>query len=144
LIKKNIFEIKYNTSFVQVMIECAKAPRKEQDGTWIHPDMIETYSQLHTQGFAHSFEAWIDNELVGGGYGIIVGDIFCGESMFSIVSGASKVAFTKLVQRLKRNNFSLIDSQIHTPYLESFGSKHISRDEYLKLVKEALSKPRDF
>jgi len=144
LIRKEMFEIKFNTSFIQVMIECGDAPRPDQDGTWIHPDMIETYSQLHTQKFAHSFEAWIGDELVGGGYGIIVGDIFCGESMFSKVSGASKVAFVALVERLKENGFSLIDSQIHTEYLESFGAKHISRDDYLSRVKIALTKPRDF
>jgi len=143
-IKKNIFQIKYDTSFVQVMIECANAPRPDQDGTWIHPDMIETYSQLHRDGFAHSFEAWLDGELVGGGYGVIVGDIFCGESMFSKLSGASKVAFVHLVNRLKDNGFSLIDSQIHTQYLESFGAKHISRDAYLDKVKKALEKPKDF
>jgi len=143
-IKKNIFEIKYDTSFVQVMIECANAPRKDQDGTWIIPEMIEAYSELHNMGFAHSFEAWLDGELVGGGYGVVVGDIFCGESMFSKVSDASKVAFVHLVKRLKENGFSLIDSQIHTPYLESFGSKHITRDMYIKRVKEALLKPRDF
>ena len=144
LIRKNIFEIRFDENFVQVMIECANAPRKDQDGSWIHPDMIETYSELHAQKFAHSFEAYIDGELVGGGYGVIVGDIFCGESMFSKVSGASKVAFVALVERLKQNGFTLIDSQIHTPYLESFGAKHISRDEYLEKVKVALTKPRDF
>jgi leucyl/phenylalanyl-tRNA--protein transferase len=144
LIRKEMFEIKFNTSFIQVMIECGDVPRPDQDGTWIHPDMIETYTELHRQKFAHSFEAWIGDELVGGGYGVIVGDIFCGESMFSKVSGASKVAFVALVERLKQNGFSLIDSQIHTKYLESFGAKHISRDEYLDRVKEALNKPRDF
>jgi leucyl/phenylalanyl-tRNA--protein transferase len=143
-IKKNIFTIKFNSSFVQVMIECANIPRKDQDDSWIHPDMIEAYGTLHTQGFAHSFEAWIDDELVGGGYGVIVGDIFCGESMFSKVSDASKVAFVALVQRLKKNGFTLIDSQIHTPYLESFGAKHITRDDYLQKVKEALLKPKEF
>jgi leucyl/phenylalanyl-tRNA--protein transferase len=144
LIRKDMFEIKFDTAFTQVMIECANSPRIDQDGTWIIPDMIEAYSELHNQGFAHSFEAWIGDELVGGGYGVVVGDIFCGESMFSKVSGASKVAFVKLVQRLEKNGFSLIDSQIHTPYLESFGSKHITRDMYLNRVKEALIKPRDF
>jgi len=144
LIKKDMFEIRFDTNFTQVMIECGDAPRPNQDGTWIHPDMVETYSELFAQKFAHSFEAYIDNELVGGGYGIIIGDIFCGESMFSKVSGASKVAFVALVERLKQNGFTLIDSQIHTPYLESFGAKHISRDEYLARVKTALTKPRDF
>ena len=143
-IKKGIFEIRYNTSFVQVLIECANASRPDQDGTWITSDMIEAYSDLHRDGWAHSFEAWVDGELVGGGYGVVIGDIFCGESMFAKRSDASKVAFVDLVQRLKENGFSLIDSQIHTPYLESFGAKHISRDEYLGLVKESLNNQKNF
>jgi len=143
-IKKKIFEIKFDTAFVQVMIECANAPREDQDGTWIHPDMIETYSELFKQGFAHSFEAWMDGKLVGGGYGIIVGDIFCGESMFTKKNDASKVAFVHLVERLKKNGFTLIDSQIHTNHIESLGAKHITRDLYLQKVKEALCKPKDF
>jgi len=143
-IKKNIFQIKYNTSFVQVMIECANSPRPDQDGTWIHPDMIETYSHLHSNGFAHSFEAWLDGELVGGGYGVVVGDIFCGESMFSKVSNASKVAFVHLVQRLKNNGFTLIDSQVHTAYLEDFGAKHIKRELYLQKIQNALNNSKVF
>jgi leucyl/phenylalanyl-tRNA--protein transferase len=142
-IKKNIFEIKYDTAFVQVLIECANAYRPDQDGTWIVPEMIEAYSELHRLGYAHSFEAWLDGELVGGGYGVIVGDIFCGESMFAKVSDASKVAFVHLVERLKANGFRLIDSQVHTEHLERFGAKHISRDEYLQYVYQAnsISKP---
>jgi leucyl/phenylalanyl-tRNA--protein transferase len=143
-IKKNLFEIKYDTAFVQVMIECANAKRPDTEGTWIVPEMIESYSELHKAGFAHSFEAWYDGELVGGGYGVAIGDIFCGESMFAKKSDASKVAFVHLVERLKSNGFSLIDSQIHTDYLEKFGAVHISRDEYLIKVKEALLKPKKF
>jgi leucyl/phenylalanyl-tRNA--protein transferase len=143
-IKKNLFEIKYDTAFVQVMIECANAKRPNTEGTWIVPEMIEAYSELHKAGFAHSFEAWYDGELVGGGYGVAIGDIFCGESMFAKKSDASKVAFVHLVERLKSNGFSLIDSQIHTDYLEKFGAVHISRDEYLIKVKEALLKPKKF
>lgn len=143
-IKKNLFEIKYDTAFVQVMIECANAKRPDHDGTWIVPEMIEAYSELHQAGFAHSFEAWYDGELVGGGYGVAIGDIFCGESMFAKKNDASKVAFVHLVERLKSNGFSLIDSQIHTDYLEKFGAVHISRDEYLIKVKEALLKPKKF
>ena len=144
VIKKNHFEIKYDTSFVQVMIECANASRPDQDGTWITSDMIEAYSELHNQGWAHSFEAWLDGKLVGGGYGVSIGDIFCGESMFSKVSNSSKVAFVDLVNRLKNNGFKLIDSQIYTNYLESFGAKHISREDYLYLVKQSLINPKVF
>ncbi|MEA3513151.1 MAG: leucyl/phenylalanyl-tRNA--protein transferase [Campylobacterota bacterium] len=143
-IRKNIFEVKFNTNFRSVMENCAKVKRADQEGSWITNDMIEAYCELHASGFAHSFESYFEGELVGGGYGVMIGDIFCGESMFSLKSDSSKIAFVSLVNRLKANGFSLIDSQIHTPYLESFGAIHISRDKYLKLVKEALSKPRDF
>jgi leucyl/phenylalanyl-tRNA--protein transferase len=143
-IKKNLFEIKYDTAFVQVMIECANAKRPNTEGTWIVPEMIEAYSELHKAGFAHSFEAWYDGELVGGGYGVAIGDIFCGESMFAKKNDASKVAFVHLVERLKANGFSLIDSQIHTDYLEKFGAVHISRDEYLTKVENALLNPKKF
>lgn len=144
VIKKQPFEIKYDTSFVQVMIECANASRPDQDGTWIVPDMIEAYSELHSLGHAHSFEAWENGELVAGGYGVVVGDIFCGESMFTKVSDGSKIAFVHLVERLKANGFKYIDSQIYTDHLERFGAKHIPRETYIRLVKEALLKPRDF
>ena len=143
-IKKEIFEIRYDTSFVQVMIQCANASRPDQDGTWITPEMIETYSKLHLNGFAHSFEAFYDGKLVGGGYGVVVGDIFCGESMFSKKSDASKVAFVHLVNKLKNNGFKLIDSQIHTPYLENFGAIHISRKKYISMVEKALYNSKDF
>ena len=143
-IAKKIFDIRYDTSFVQVMIACASVSRPDQDGTWITPEMIQAYTQLHSQGFAHSFEAFYEGELVGGGYGIVVGNIFCGESMFSKKSDASKVAFVSLVSRLKNNGFKLIDSQIHTPYLESFGAKHISREKYISLVQDALNNPKSF
>ncbi len=143
-IKKEIFTIKFNTNFRFVIEECAKAKRPEQDGTWITSDMVEAYCDLHNAGHAHSFEAYFDGELVGGGYGVEIGNIFCGESMFSKKSDSSKVAFISLVQRLKNNGFKIIDSQIHTPYLESFGAKHISRDEYLQHVKESLNNPKEF
>jgi leucyl/phenylalanyl-tRNA--protein transferase len=143
-INKNIFEVKFDTNFVQVMIECANAKRVDQDGTWIVPEMIEAYSELHSLGYAHSFESYCDGELVGGGYGVAIGDIFCGESMFALKSDASKVALVGLVNRLKQKGFSLIDSQIHTQHLENFGAKHISRAEYIKKVKNALENPKEF
>jgi leucyl/phenylalanyl-tRNA--protein transferase len=143
-IRKNIFEVKFDTNFEEVIKECAKAKRPDQDGTWITTDMIEAYCDLHKAGFAHSFESYFDGKLVGGGYGVVIGDIFCGESMFALKNDASKVAFVALVQRLQKNGFSLIDSQIYTDYLASFGAKEILRDEYLYLVEEALNNPRDF
>jgi leucyl/phenylalanyl-tRNA--protein transferase len=144
IIKKNIFEIRFDTNFTRVMIECANAYRADQDGTWIGPEMIEAYSKLHSQGIAHSFEAYYENELVGGGYGVVIGDIFCGESMFSLKNDASKVAFVALVQRLKNNGFRYIDSQIHTEHLERFGAKNITRIEYLKLVQESSENFKEF
>ena len=143
-IKKNIFEVKFDTNFEQVIKECAKAKRPDQDGTWITDDMIEAYCDLHHAGHAHSFESYFDGKLVGGGYGVVIGNIFCGESMFALKNDASKVAFVALVERLKKNGFALIDSQIYTDYLASFGAKNILRDEYLALVEEALNNPRDF
>jgi len=142
-IKKGLFEIKFDTNFKQVMIECSKC-REGQDGTWIHKDIIETFCELHDLGHAHSFEAYYDNELVGGGYGLEVGNIFCGESMFAKKADASKVAFYYLVQRLKKNGFKFIDCQIPTPHLISLGAKEISRELFLQYVSKALENPRDF
>lgn len=143
-IRKNIFEVKFDMNFEKVIKECAKAKRPDQDGTWITTDMIEAYCDLYKAGFAHSFESYIDGKLVGGGYGVVIGDIFCGESMFTLKSDASKVAFVALVERLKKNGFSLIDSQVYTEYLASFGAKEIARDKYLLLVKKALNNSKEF
>ena len=143
-LKKEIFEIKFDTSFLEVIKNCANTYRPNQNSTWIHPNMIHTYNKLHQQGYAHSFEAWFDGELVGGGYGIVVGDIFCGESMFSLVADASKVAFVHLITRLKNNGFTLIDSQIYSEHLENFGAKYISREIYLQKVKESSKKHINF
>jgi len=143
-IKKNIFEVKFDTNFRLIVENCAKIKRAREDGTWITDDMIEAYCELFDAGFAHSFESYFEGELVGGGYGVVIGDIFCGESMFSFKSDASKVAFVSLVQRLKEQGFAMIDSQIYTEHLATFGAKNISRDEYLVHVKKALLNPKDF
>ena len=143
-INKQIFSVKFDTNFKQVMQECAKMPREGQKGSWILPEVIDAYCQLHEMGFAHSFEAYVDNELVGGGYGIVVGDIFCGESMFAKHNDASKVAFYYLVEHLKQQGFSMIDCQIPTAHLKSLGAKEIERTQFLQYVKEALEKPRNF
>ena len=134
---------KFDTNFKQVMIECSKN-REGQNGTWIHKDIIDTFCELHDLGHTHSFEAYYDNELVGGGYGLEVGDIFCGESMFAKKADASKVAFYHLVQRLKKNGFKLVDCQIPTPHLVTLGAKEISRELFLQYVSKALENPRDF
>lgn len=143
-ISSNFYEVKFNHNFRQTMIECSKIPRAGQNGTWIHNDVIEAYTQLHTMGFAHSFETYYNGELVGGGYGLSIGNMFCGESMFAKKSDASKVALYFLVQRLQENGFKLIDCQIPTPHLESLGAKEINRKEFLDLVKKALENPKEF
>ncbi len=142
-IKKEIFDIRFDTNFKQVMIECSKT-REGQDGSWIHKDLIDSFCKLHDLGYAHSFEAYYDNKLVGGGYGLEVGNIFCGESMFAKKTDASKVAFYHLVQRLKKNRFKLIDCQIPTTHLLTLGAKEISRNLFLKYTYEALENPREF
>ena len=131
-IKNNEFKITKNKAFRDVMESCAQTKRKGQRGTWITSEMMESYCQLHKLGLAISVEVWQNNNLVGGLYGIDLNNgIFCGESMFSLVSNASKVGFVTFVER---SNYKLIDCQLHTNHLESFGAKHISRDSFIKLL----------
>lgn len=143
-IRKNTFKVKFDTNFKQIMNECAKIKRDGQDGTWITDNMIETFCELHDMGYAHSFESYYKDELVGGGYGLAIGDMFCGESMFAKKSDASKVAFAALVNRLKNNGFSFIDCQIPTDHLISLGAKIITRDKFLKLVQKSLENCKNF
>lgn len=143
-IKKEIFEIRFDTNFKEVMRECSTINRGHNDGTWIHKELIDAYCKLHERGDAHSFEAYYNNELVGGGYGITVGNIFCGESMFAKKNDASKVAFCYLIQRLKENGFSVVDCKIPSAHLVSLGAKEISRDRFLKLVSIALENYKNF
>jgi leucyl/phenylalanyl-tRNA--protein transferase len=143
-INKNIFEVKFDINFAQTMIECAKIKREGQDGTWINEAMIEAYCKLFDLGFAHSFESYYNGELVGGGYGVVLGNIFCGESMFAKKTDASKVALYYLVKHLKKQGFELIDCQIPTPHLISLGAKIIQRDKFLKLVQKSLENPKEF
>lgn len=143
-INKNIFEIKFNTNFAKVIKNCSKLNRKNQKKTWILQEVIDAYISLHKMGFAHSFEAYFEGELVGGGYGIIIGDIFTGESMFSLKDDASKVAFYWLCQKLDKNGFNFVDCQIPSEHLKSLGAVEISRDNFLDEVKLSLSNPCDF
>ncbi|RXJ56303.1 leucyl/phenylalanyl-tRNA--protein transferase [Candidatus Marinarcus aquaticus] len=138
------FEVHFDRNFTQTMIECSKVPRPGQTGTWILPEVIQAYSELHRMGYAHSFESYYKEELVGGGYGIAIGNMFCGESMFAKQTDASKVALYHLVEHLKKQGFAFIDCQIPTPHLSSLGAKKISRDSFLERVKQALENPRDF
>lgn len=144
VINKDIYEIKFDENFTQTMIECKNISRENQKGTWIQDELIEAYTKIHEMGFAHSFEAYYEGELVGGGYGINIGNIFCGESMFAKKSNASKVAFYFLVQRLKEKGFTLIDCQIPSPHLESLGAKKMDRKDFLKLVKESSENLKEF
>ncbi|RYD79693.1 MAG: leucyl/phenylalanyl-tRNA--protein transferase, partial [Sphingobacteriales bacterium] len=112
--------------------------RQGQDGTWITEEMKEAYTILHRQGFAHSAEAWLNNELVGGLYGIRLGNVFFGESMFSHTSNASKFAFINYVQQLKKENVKLIDCQLHTNHLESLGAKMINRKHFIELLYQLI------
>jgi leucyl/phenylalanyl-tRNA--protein transferase len=137
-IRKDSFRITLDEAFEEVIERCAAVPRPGQDGTWITDEMIDGYIELHRLGLAHSAEAWSGGELVGGLYGVSLGSIFFGESMFADRSDASKVAFVTLVEQLLRWDFSLIDSQVHTDHLERFGSTEIPRARYLRLLREAL------
>lgn len=132
ILKKSEFKVTVNKDFKTVIEECALAKREGQNGTWITEQMIEAYIKLHKLGYAKSVEVWQNSKLVGGLYGVDLGNnVFCGESMFAKVSNASKVGFITFVQN---SNYHLIDCQIHTKHLESLGAKHIPRSEFLKYL----------
>lgn len=137
VLKKDIFQVTYNTAFEKVIRECATIKRPDQEGTWITEEMIAAYIKFHQTGMAHSVEVWQEGVLVGGLYGVYLKEkkIFCGESMFAKVSNASKVAFIKLVRDLRAEGVRLIDCQVYTPHLESLGAMEIPRAEFLKYLK---------
>ena len=135
VLRSGKFKVTTNTCFAEVIKACSVVPREDQDGTWITDDMQAAYIKLHQQGYAHSVEVWEQNELVGGLYGIWVGEVFCGESMFSRVSNASKTALIYLCQT---NRFKLIDCQVHTSHLESMGARMISREQYIAVLHNSL------
>ncbi len=137
LIRKNNYTIQTDTHFAEVMQACA-APRKDQQGTWIHPQMIVAYSKLHQLGLAHSVETWINGELVGGLYGIALGKVFFGESMFSRSPNASKIAFVHLVKQLSEWEFALIDCQVKTAHLASLGAREIPRTIFRQLLEQHI------
>jgi leucyl/phenylalanyl-tRNA--protein transferase len=140
LLKKPTFTITMDRAFNQVVKACA-APRQEIPGTWIQPEMMANYAKLHELGIAHSIEVWQDEKLVGGLYGLSIGQIFCGESMFSLVSNASKVALVELVKLLKQRQFALIDCQMLNPHLMSLGAQEIPRTEFLRILRENRDAP---
>ncbi|PCK10166.1 MAG: leucyl/phenylalanyl-tRNA--protein transferase [Alteromonadaceae bacterium] len=138
LLNKKPFKITMDHAFHQVIRQCASISRNGENGTWITDDMLEAYLDLHHAGFAHSVEAWQGDQLVGGLYGIALGKAFFGESMFSSASGASKIAFVHLVKQLQRWQFELIDCQMKTEYLMSFGAKEVSREQFESKLKLAI------
>ncbi len=135
VMRSNLFRLTKDTCFETVIEQCAAIPRPGQDGTWITPQMKKAYVELHKKGIAHSYEVWSEDQLVGGLYGIDLGHVFCGESMFSLVSDASKFAFIKLGQELDSKNYVLIDCQVHTRHLASLGAEEISRSSFLRQLK---------
>lgn len=143
--KKFPFQLRINSAFSEVICNCAAAERPGQDGSWITSKIIRTYNEFHRLKMAHSFEAWMpDGTLAGGLYGIVCGRIFCGESMFYKVSGASKFCFVKLVEELKKHEFALIDTQMVTPLTGAFGAKELPCREYFALLDEYGAAPAPF
>ena len=136
IIRKKVFTTSIDQAFEQVIFACAQSPRKDQDGTWITDDMQQAYIDLHRLGMAHSAECWLNGELVGGLYGIALGKVFFGESMFARQSNASKVAFVHLLDELKKDNYALIDCQVTTDHLLSLGAEEIPRELFLELIKQ--------
>ena len=136
LITGKRFQVTFDRCFPNVVMNCAQATRMDQPGTWITEEMMTAYGRLHEQGHAHSVEVWQQDQLVGGLYGVSVGACFCGESMFSHVSNASKVALVHLVKRLKQLQFQLIDCQVHTPHLERMGAELLPRSLYINFLRK--------
>ena len=132
------FKVSFDRAFTEVMWACAE-PRDGQAGTWIQPEMVAAYSELHRLGYAHSVETWLDDELVGGLYGVSIGKMFFGESMFSRRSNASKVALARLSQQLVRWEFGLIDCQMVTPHLASLGAEAVPRAEFQQRLAELVN-----
>lgn len=141
-LRKNIFAVTFDRAFTEVVAACAN-PRKDAAGTWITTEIHQAYSRLHRAGYAHSVEAWLDDELVGGLYGVALGQVFFGESMFHTRTDASKVAFATLVQQLNAWGYQLIDCQVHTQHLESFGAEQIDRAYFAKLLDRFCAIPAD-
>lgn len=140
-IRKGTYSVTMDSAFEEVIRTCAGIHRTDKGGTWITEDMMRAYIRLHKAGFAHSVESWADGELCGGLYGVSLGSVFFGESMFAQRNDASKVAFSGLVERLQEWGCSVIDCQVTTAHLRRFGAREISRDEFLALLDEGLKQP---
>ena len=135
LLKRNTFEFRINSSFEAVVRNCQQANRKDQDGTWITEEIVSAYCKLHELGYAHCAETWQDGALIGGLYGIRMGNVFFGESMFSKRNNASKYAFIRYVQQLQNEGVVLIDCQVYTAHLESLGARMIPRKLFIDFLK---------
>jgi leucyl/phenylalanyl-tRNA--protein transferase len=138
-IKKDSYKVTMDSAFESVIMHCASVHNKSDGATWITDEMMEAYIQLHRSGVAHSVETWLDDKLVGGLYGISLGSAFFGESMFAKKSDASKVAFVFLIQQLQKWEFTLIDCQITTAHLKTFGAHEVSRKKFMTLLESALT-----
>jgi leucyl/phenylalanyl-tRNA---protein transferase len=139
-LRNKCYEVRVDSAFRQVMRACA-APRREQAGTWIHEDMIAAYTGLHQMGVAHSVETWMNGSLVGGLYGIAIGRMFYGESMFSHATDASKIAIAHLAAQLQRWGYGMIDCQMNTSHLASLGAREIPRAEFMHRLRELIHCP---
>jgi leucyl/phenylalanyl-tRNA--protein transferase len=138
VLNRNSFKVTFNQNFKEVISNCSSVKREGQFGdTWISQDMIDAYCKLNEMGIAKSVEVWLDNELVGGLYGIDLGTVFCGESMFSKVSNASKVAFITLVKHLEKENYKLLDCQVYNDHLDSLGCREIDRELFMKILNSS-------
>ncbi|HEA20982.1 MAG TPA: leucyl/phenylalanyl-tRNA--protein transferase [Pricia antarctica] len=139
VLRSDQFQLTVNTCFENVIDRCSHIKRSGQNGTWITTEMIDAYIELHKKGYATSYEVWENERLVGGLYGIDIGHIFCGESMFSTVSNASKFAFIRLAQDVEAKNYKVIDCQMHTEHLERMGASEIPRNSFIDLLKRNSS-----
>ena len=139
--KKRVHRLSLDEAFADVIVACASVKRPGQRGTWITPEMKRAYIELHRRGLAHSAEAWREDRLVGGLYGVSLGGAFFGESMFTLEPDASKAAFVALVEQLERWAITLIDSQVHTEHVARFGATEWPRKAYLRALKQALRRP---
>lgn len=137
------FQVTFNKNFHQVITMCKRVREDIGEETWLVDEMISAYEKLHERGYAHSVEVWSDDELVGGLYGICIGKMFCGESMFHTKSDASKVALVSLVNTLKMANFELVDCQVSNPHLISLGATCIPKEEFLQILKNAINRPSE-
>lgn len=140
-LRRGRYRVTLDTAFERVIRACAEVPRPGQQGTWITRDMVRAYCRLHELGYAHSAEAWLDDQLVGGLYGVSLGAAYFGESMFASAPDASKVAFVTLVEQLRRWDIQLIDCQVHTEHLARFGAVEWPRERFLRRLAEALDRP---